>query len=62
MDFKCDSCGYPMEMAGALAFSPPVQDVEPLTTRKFHICTLCWAQKFQPLLHVFVKLDRRDCC
>lgn len=60
MDFKCDSCGYPMEMAGAVAFSPPVPDEQPLTVRKFHICALCWVQKFMPLLSMFIVLPKRE--
>ena len=56
MTFKCDSCGYPMEMAGALAFSPPIQEADgAMTTQKFHICVLCWVQKFKPLFRTTVR-------
>lgn len=49
MDVKCDVCGWPMTMKGAVVISPPISEGPPLVVEKFHICTLCWATKIKKL-------------
>lgn len=46
LDLKCDVCGWPMTMMGAVVNSPPI-NLNPLITKKYHICTFCWATSVQ---------------
>lgn len=36
--FKCEWCGWPIEKAAGLLFSPPVDNM----TRKHHMCNDCY--------------------
>lgn len=50
LNVKCDVCGWPMTMMGAVVNSPPITEGPPLVVEKFHICTLCWATKVKKLV------------
>ena len=43
----CDVCNEPLNVAGALLFSPPMQS----KVMKFHVCVACWAKKVKKLIH-----------
>ena len=48
IDVKCDVCGWPMTMPGAIVNSPPI-NFNPMITKKFHVCTFCWCTKVKKL-------------
>jgi hypothetical protein len=48
--FDCERCGEPIEVAAALLFSPPNEDL----VRKHHLCHNC----YQEIIHGFQSIGQ----